>query len=317
MSDNLAPSLSPARSISKRVAPLLDVELLDVSRGYGGMGRSHTFPFPEYRARDQHRTVFFDAGEGHPIVFVHGMGGNATHFEHVARQLVERHRVIGLDLVGFGWSAKPERRYSLELLRDHLLSFVDRRGLDRFTLVGHSMGGAVALAAALARPGQIDSLALLCAAGLAPLPRWMRVGSKLFVRRQLLYPMLRYGADVIVRNVFVDSPTQNKYVQWFRDTALHDAPGAPNLRAFARVCETLAPLVAQSDYSSQLSHLPMPVLAIWGDGDKLTLLPKVLSAMDQIPRVRSVVLRSGHLPMIERPKETAFQLERLIHASPR
>lgn len=317
MSDNLAPLLSSALSVSEQVEPLLDVELLDVSRGYGGMGRSHTFPFPEYRARDEHRTVFFDAGEGHPIVFVHGMGGNATHFEHVAKRLVKRHRVIGLDLVGFGWSAKPDRGYSLELLRDHLLGFVDRRGLDRFTLVGHSMGGAVALAAALARPGQIDSLALLCAAGLAPLPRWMRVGAKLFVRRQLLYPMLRYGADFIVKNVFVDGPKENEHVQWFRDTALHDAPGAPNLRAFARVTESLAPQVAQSDFSTQLPHLPMPVLAIWGDGDKLTLLPNVLRAMDRIPRVRSVVLRSGHMPMIERPEETAFQLERLIHAPPR
>jgi pimeloyl-ACP methyl ester carboxylesterase len=317
MSDNLAPSLSPAVSVSEQVRPLLDVELLDVSRGFGGMGRSHTFPFPEYRARDEHRTVFFDVGEGHPIVFVHGMGGNATHFEHVARRLVKRHRVIGLDLVGFGWSAKPDRPYTLELLRDHLLSFVDRRGLGRFTLVGHSMGGAVALAAALARPGQVDSLALLCAAGLAPLPRWMRVGAKLFVRRQLLYPMLRYGADFIVKNVFVDKPAENEYVQWFRDSAMRDAPGAPNLRAFARVTETLAPIVAASDFSPQLPALPMPVLAVWGDGDKLTLLPNVLRAMDRIPRVRSVVVRSGHLPMIERPEETSFQLERLIHAPPR
>lgn len=299
-----------------RVTPR-DVELLDGSQGMLGMGRSHTFPFAEWRANDAYRTVFFDEGQGHPIVFVHGMGGNATHFEYLARQLVRRYRVIGLDLVGFGSSAKPDRRYTVELLRDHLLSFLDRRGLDRVTLVGHSMGGAICMAATLAQPQRVSSLALLCAAGLAPLPRWMRVGARLFVRRQLLYPLLLHGANFIVDNVFVEGPEQNEGARWFRDSALRDAPGNPNLRAFARVTESLAPEVAKSDFSAQLVGLEMPVLAIWGQGDKLTLLPKVLRAMDRIPRVRTVVLRCGHMPMIERPQETLFQLERLLDHPPR
>ncbi len=306
--------IGPSRPLPQ---PFLDIELLDTSQGFLGMGRSHTFPFPEYRANDAHRTVFFDHGEGHAIVFVHGMGGNATHFEHVARRLAGRHRLVGLDLVGFGWSAKPKGPYSLKLLRDHLLTFLDRRGLDRVTLVGHSLGGAVVLAAALAQPERVSSLALLCAAGLAPLPRWMRVGAKLIGRRQLLYPFLRYGANFIVKNVFVDGPDDNPGVSWFRDAALRDEPGMPNLHDFARISEALIPEVAASDFSEHLASLPMPVLAIWGDHDKLTLLPKVLQAMNRIPRVRTVVLRSGHMPMIERPEETAFQLERLLDHPPR
>ena len=54
----------------------------------------------------------------------------------------------------------------------------------------------------------------------------------------------------------------------------------------------------------------------WGDSDKLTLLPKVLRSMDRIPQIRTVVLRSGHMPMIERPEETAFQIERLLTHPP-
>ena len=142
-------------------------EPLDQSE-FLGMGRSLTFPFPQWRDHDEYRTVFFDEGWGRTLVFVHGVGGNATHFEFVARSLARHHRVVGLDLVGQGWSSKPRNaRYTIDLLSDHLLDFLDRRGIERATLVGHSLGGAVCLDAALRRPGLVDGLVLMCAAGVA------------------------------------------------------------------------------------------------------------------------------------------------------
>ncbi len=58
-----------------------DADPLDQSAGFLGVGRSLTFPFPQWRARDGHRTVFFDEGRGPAQVFVHGLGGKATHWE--------------------------------------------------------------------------------------------------------------------------------------------------------------------------------------------------------------------------------------------
>jgi pimeloyl-ACP methyl ester carboxylesterase len=298
------------------IPPLADEPLVERDRSLG-MGRSHTFPFPQWRAVDRYRTVFFDEGEGHPLVFVHGLGGNATHFEFVAKALVDRYRVIGLDLVGFGSSAKPDQPYSVDLCRDHLLEFLDRRGIGSATLIGHSFGGAVCMAAALERPGQFDGLALLCAAGVAAVPAWMRVAAPLFLRRQILYPTLLYGANLIVKNVFVEGPEENPYVRWFRQSALRDVPGNPNLRDFARVSESLCWDVMRRSYADRFPSLHIPVLALWGDHDKLTSLGRVLEQLKGIRRLRTVVLRRcGHMPMVEHPEETTFHLQRFLETPP-
>jgi len=293
------------------------VRPLDESGPFQGIGRSLTFPFPQWRDSDEYETVFFDEGRGHPLVFVHGLGGNATHFEPILADLARRNRVIGLDLVGLGWSRKPKVDYSIELLRDHLLHFLARHEIERPTLVGHSLGGAVCLAAALARPGEFTSLALLCAAGVAPLPTWMRAAAPIFLRERLLFYTLGLGANFILDHVFVDREDRSPYVRWFRSSAVRDDPGAPNLREFARVCETLCTDVTRRDYSRQLGELELPVLALWGDRDRLTHQRGVLRQIGKIRRLRTVILRRcGHMPMVERPAETIFQLERLLDQPP-
>lgn len=292
-------------------------EPLDLSGRRLGMGRSTDFPFQQWRDNDEHRTVFFDEGQGRTLVFVHGMGGNATHFEFIAAPLADRYRVVGLDLVGMGWSNKPKRRYDLNLLSDHLLHFLDRRGIERAVLVGHSLGGAVCLSTALQKPGLVDGLVLLCAAGVARVPLWMRAVAPLFLNRYVLYPFLRYFANFIVRNVFVDGPENNPHVAWFRETAMRDDAGYPNLKDFARVSASLGRDVASSDFSAQLDELLMPVLAIWGDHDKLTAVTRVLKQLDRIERIRTVMLKdTGHMPMIEHPNQTLEHVERFLERPP-
>jgi len=316
-----APSLlSPTTADGLRLVdpqPVPSVERLDPFAGYLGLGRSFSFPFPEWRDSDPYRTVFFDEGEGRTVVFVHGLGANATHYERIVEPLSRRYRVVGLDLVGCGWTRKPEMDYSIDVLCDHLLSFLDRRGIEHATLVGHSLGGAVCLEAATRQPARVDGIALICAASVARLPGYMRAAAPLMLRRRLLYPFLRLGFDWILSHVFVDDPQDNEHVRWFRNAALSDAPGFPNLLDFARVCETLCPDVARRDYSPHFPRLPMPVLALWGDHDRLTSIGPVLMNLGRIPRVRTVVLpRCGHMPMVERPEETLFQLERFLDSPP-
>jgi pimeloyl-ACP methyl ester carboxylesterase len=292
-------------------------ELLDDRDGYLGLGRSHTFPFPQYRDDDKHATVFFDEGEGRTLVFVHGLGANATHWELIVNELVDDHRVAGLDLVGLGWSRKPRVPYTVDLLRDHLLSFLARRGIRRATLVGHSMGGAVCLAAAVKRPDLVEGLVLMCAAGVAPLPRWMRTLGPHVLHRGLLFPMLGLGAAFILNNVFVDRPDENPHVRWFHESSLHDEPSRANLYDFARVSESLCADVIGRDYSAHFPSIKIPVLALWGDADKLSAIPSVLRALGGLPRLRTVMLRrTGHLPMVERPDETLFHLKRFLENPP-
>ena len=292
-------------------------ELLDESDGFLGLGRSLTFPFRQWRASDRYRTVFFDEGRGPVLVMVHGLGANCTHWEKIARPLVDRYRVVGLDLAGLGWTYKPRQKYHVDLLRDHLLEFLDSRGIKRATLLGHSLGGAVCLAAAVKRPAQFSGLVLVCAAGVAPLPRWMRLAAPIFLRRRLLFGTLAVTANFIVNNIFVDRPEENENVRWFRESAMRDDRGYPNLMEFTRVCESLCRDVIGRDYRRHLPALQLPVLALWGDTDKLTALPSVLRSLEQIRRIRTVILkRTGHMPMIERPEEFVYHLERFINNPP-
>ena len=295
----------------------IGVEPLDIGKKMLGMGRSDTFPFPQWRDSDRYRTVFFDEGRGRPLVFVHGLGGNATHWQFVVEDLARDYRVLGLDLAGCGWSAKPPGPYTVAMLRDHLFDFLERRGVRRATLVGHSMGGAVCLSAALARPALVDSLAFICGVGFAPMPWWMRVGGPVVLRRAILLPALFLGAHFIVDSVFAARDDENPGVRWFRETSLHDEWGYPHFRNFVRVSESLCRDVLRLDLSERLHLLNVPVLALYADGDKLTSLPSILRGLDDIRRVRTVVLpRCGHMPMIERPEDTLFHLRRLLDSPP-
>lgn len=305
------------RLVPPWVEPVREDEPLDETVGFQGLGRSQTFPFQQYRADDEYRTVYFDEGSGHPLVFVHGLGGNATHWEYLAPHFADQYRVAGLDAAGCGWNLKPHVTYTVDLLRDHLLSFMDYRGIGQATLVGHSLGGMVCLAAALKKPSRVASLALVNSAGLAPLPSWMRMAAPVFLHRSLLFYTLAAGADFILNNVFVQSEDENRYVRAFRQSNTRDDPGYPNLRDFARVSESLCRDVVSRDYSAQLRQLKIPVLVLTGDNDKLTPSWPVLRRLNRIRRVRTVVLkRCGHMPMIEYPEETRFHLDRFLNNPP-
>src|SRR3712207_2821467 len=92
-----------------------------------------------------HRVIYRVAGEGPPVVLVHGMVNSSRHWELVAKRLARTHTVIAPDLIGHGDSATPRGDYSLgahaAVIRDVLASI----GIDRATIVGHSLGGGVAM----------------------------------------------------------------------------------------------------------------------------------------------------------------------------
>lgn len=280
---------------------------LDPAAGFLGLGRSLTFPYPQWRARDRYRTVFFDEGDGPPMVLVHGLGGNATHWELLLEELVRGHRVVGLDLVGCGWSAKPRLRYTPELLTDHLLDFLERRGVGRAVMLGHSLGAAVVTELALRRPELVAGLVLLAPVGLTPVPRWLRLASPLVLHRRLLFPLFRHHARAVLRSNFMASEQQSARVRWFLDSSARDAPGGPNVRDFARVTETLCPALLRHDLWGRLPRLLAPVLAMAGEGDRLTA--PALDRMDGIPRLTRVLIqRCGHMPMVERPSHVMREL---------
>src|SRR5262249_33488076 len=114
-------------------------------------------------------------GRGPVVVLVHGLGGFAESWRRTIDALAARADVLALDLPGFGLSAKPRTRYDLDFFVRSLHGFLDVVGVGQVSLVGHSLGGAVAVAYALTHPARVDRLALLSAVvpGFGYRPSWL------------------------------------------------------------------------------------------------------------------------------------------------
>ncbi len=115
-------------------------------------------------------TNFHEAGEGLPVLLIHGSGPGVTawaNWRTVIPVLSEKFHVIAPDMVGFGYTARPhDATYTLEFWVKHALDFLDALEVDRAHIVGNSFGGALALALAIRAPDRIDRLVLMGSAGL-------------------------------------------------------------------------------------------------------------------------------------------------------
>jgi pimeloyl-ACP methyl ester carboxylesterase len=114
-------------------------------------------------------------GRGPAVVLVHGLGGFAESWRHNLAPLARRATVLALDLPGFGTSAKPRTQYRLAFFARALHGFLDALGLRQASLVGHSLGAAVAVTYALTHPARVERLALVggVVPGFAFRPSWI------------------------------------------------------------------------------------------------------------------------------------------------
>jgi pimeloyl-ACP methyl ester carboxylesterase len=232
---------------------------------------------------------------GEPVVFVHGFASSLETWEGVIPAVNARHRVLALDLKGFGWSERPEGDYSPEAEAKLVLDLMKQRGIERATVVAHSWGSSVALAMALAAPQQVARLALYDAwvyeAQVPTFFLWARepgLGEALF---SLFYTE---RADERVAYGFYD---KEKYVT------------EPFVEAVERALErpgTVAAALAAvrghhfADVEGRYKDVKVETLLLWGREDEVTLLPFGERLSKDLPNARLVVYpQCGHFPMIE------------------
>src|SRR5215208_2126000 len=115
-----------------------------------------------------HQVVYRVAGSGPPVVLIHGMVNSSRHWRPVALRLAERHTVIAPDLVGHGDSATPRGDYSLGAHASVIRDLLSALGIERATVVGHSLGGGVAMVFFWQFPERVERLALVSSGGLGP-----------------------------------------------------------------------------------------------------------------------------------------------------
>jgi len=169
-------------------------------------------PCGRFMEVDGARIHYLDEGSGPPLVLIHGLGGQMHNFTHSLLDRLKRdHRVIILDRPGCGYSTHPRKASSaLGAQAKIIAAFIEKLGLEQPLIVGHSLGGAIALMLALEHPERIGGLALLAPATHAaktvpPLFRGIYVRSKLMrgvVAWTLAIPMSITNRELVLGTVF-------------------------------------------------------------------------------------------------------------------
>jgi pimeloyl-ACP methyl ester carboxylesterase len=259
------------------------------------------------------RLRFVDEGEGPPVVLLHGFASALETWRGVKEELLKKHhRVIALDLKGFGWSSRPEGDYSPQAEAALVLALMDQRNVKTAAVVAHSWGSAVALAMVMAAPERVTRLALYDAwvyeEQLPTTFLWARangVGEALF---DLFYAE---RPDEKMNRAFYDP---KKYVNERFVEEVERALDRPGTTAAA-----LAAVRGQrfGEMQAHYREVKQQVLLLWGREDEVTLLPYGERLSHELPHAHLVVYpQCGHFPMIEAAGTSTDDLVSFLDASP-
>jgi pimeloyl-ACP methyl ester carboxylesterase len=264
---------------------------------------------PEVRLRggdvDGLAVNYVAGGDGEPaIILIHGIGGFGESWRHNLPVLARRAQVFALDLPGYGLSAKPRGPYDLGFFARVVHGFVATMGLGRASLVGHSLGGAVAVTCALTHPSRIERLCLIgsLVPGFSYRASWIY---QALARPGLGEALALLGHARLYRAALrrcFHRPIASE-VAFLVDFAYRARTG-PDARAayLSTVRHVGRDFADRGDaYRRAIATLEAPVLLIHGQDDPIVPPAHVASAVDAFPRATlRWVEQCGHFPQIER-----------------
>lgn len=244
-------------------------------------------------------------GRGPAVILVHGLGGFAESWRHNVATLADRATVYAVDLPGYGRSAKPRARYSLTYFARALHGFVETMGLSHVSLVGHSLGGAVAVTYALTHPTRVERLALLSAIvpGFGYQMSWAyRLVATFGVGEALsLLGCASVYKAAVARCFHQCVPAE---VDFLVDSHYDERAGALGRAAYlATLRHVRADFVDHADnYRRAIGTLDQPVLFVHGRQDRVVPAAHCASVADGVARARvRLIEECGHFPQIEQP----------------
>ncbi len=268
-------------------------------------------PNASYADVDGVRLRYHDKGEGPAVVLIHGFASSLETWDTVAPKLEKTHRVLSLDLKGFGWSDRPEGDYSPAAQAKLVLGLMKQRGIERASLVAHSWGSSVALATTLTEPARVDKLALYDAwvyeDQLPTFFLWARtpgVGEALF---SLWYAE---RGDERMAHAFFDKRFVTEALVEAVDAAM-DRPGTKAAALAATRGQHFLGLEAR------YKTVRNPALLLWGRDDEVTLLGAGERLSKDLPNSKLVVYpQCGHFPMIEAAAASTRDLQAFLEPEP-
>jgi pimeloyl-ACP methyl ester carboxylesterase len=247
-----------------------------------------------------------EAGTGPPVLMLHGLGGTKASFLPSVAALAGRFRVIAVDMLGFGDSSKPlGASYGPAFQADALTHLLDALELERSHLVGHSLGGRVAIEVGFRHPERLRGLVLM-----SPAMAWLR--------ERRWAPWLKLVRPELGLLQLAPRPFVERFMRWAIPGG--ESPwAAPAIDEFVRVYTSARGRAAfyaaarhiyldepggDNGFWTRLRELSPESLFIWGRNDRLVPVSFMKHVERALPAARHVELECGHLPQIERPRQT-------------
>jgi abhydrolase domain-containing protein 6 len=244
--------------------------------------------------------AYLEGGHGTPIVMVHGFAANKDNWTRFCKFITLTYHAVALDLPGFGNSAfVQDASYGMEDQAKRLDQFVNSAGLEKFHIVGNSMGGHISARYAIMFPEKVITLGLFDSGGVkSPKPSEM----DLRLSKGEPNPLIATSADQfdrLLKFVFFKPPE----IPWIarnylvREAVSHSERNASIRRQMSPELGALEP---------DLPKIRARTLVLWGANDRVTDVSAVQVFKKGIPDCSTVIMKDcGHLPMIERPEEAA------------
>jgi pimeloyl-ACP methyl ester carboxylesterase len=254
-------------------------------------------------------------GAGQPLLLVHGLAGSTGNWVELVPDLVERYRVISVDLPGHARSAPLPRGATMADFAASAAAVLDAEGVQQAVVAGHSFGGLVALRLARTRPELVRALLLVSPAGIATTTRLLqaivlasaivRPGRKVahfrhrwaertWYRRALFRPWFVSDADVLSAR------------------ATHGLLAAQSLHADTKIASRA---MLADDPREQLTEISCPTLVLWGARDAQLPLGDAFEYARRLRAKLRLVADCGHLVIVERPAACLDALEQLTKRS--
>ena len=250
--------------------------------------------------------------DGQTVVMVHGFAADKNNWLPLAMEMKAQFQIIALDLPGHGESSQfydlqeQPLDFRLPQQAERLIRVMDALGVEKFHLMGSSMGGAIALQIAHTNHHRLHSLVLIDNAGVDG------------VRQSEFFQLLEIGENPLIvkkpgdmEKLLAFVMEKRPFMPWPMPAVIERMTLARlelNERIFADMMQSRTEMGSPEQVLQMLQGLTIPVLVIWGAQDRVLDVSAVEVMRKQIPRVRAVILSGvGHVPMLEVPRQVSTE----------